>query len=316
MSENVKYAFKELSDKALDTLNHSLKVVCENAYSKKYEELISENLDTLIDAIVILNRSRISVTPMRKKLEETLGLLFAIEKSKKYSDEVRLCVAEDTLMAYLEDVKASGYDVNIAKPMTKNLSSEIEDLEVFGTRYTKNVFQLRSIRGESSRKVWGVFKIGDNGVIEKVNEFTERDKGLDFIEHELGFRERLTELQSNNVALFRDETKERNDNIHRQAGRDDAEMFYFSGRKNDRQDKDITSLLVKSISEMISEKKLMTDEQLKAIIENKKSDEEITELTKELLSKTDEETNDLDKILGNIASGIIVNKKKRDRFAS
>ena len=104
--------------------------------------------------------------------------------------------------------------------------------------------------------------------------------------------------------------------MHRRAGRDDGEMYYFSGRKNDRQDKDITSLLVKSISEMISERKLMTDEQLKAIIENKKADEEIKELSKELLSKTDEDESDLDKILGNIATGIILNKKKRDRFES
>jgi len=317
MSEKLKSAFKELSDKEIDTLNHSLQIVSENAYSKEYEDVISENLNTLITSINILSRSRISVKPMRKKLEETLTLLFAIEKSRKYLDVNKLYLAQSVLMDYLEDIKLSGFDVNIAKPMKVNLSSEIVDLEVFGTRYDKNVFQLRAIRGSGSRREYAIYEILKNGIIKKIEqEFYTREKGIQWIERELGFRERLQELMSENTPLFRDESKEKNISIHRQCGRNDAEAFMLSQRKVDRQNEDITSLLTKSISEMISDHKLMSDAQLKAIIENKKSNEEITELTKELLSKTDDETDDLEKIFGNIATGIIVNKKKRDRFES
>ena len=313
MSEILRDALNDLSEKQVDILNHSLKMMSKSPNFGEYVNIVSSNLDSLLDSISILSRAKISVVGIRNRLLTTLSLLRELEDYGKFSDETKLHTAIAVLTTYLKDIKNSGYEFKI--PKKEDIMENTENLTVFGDRTTKNVFQLRPIRGESSRKDWGVFQINE-GQIVKVNEFYTRQKAIDWIEHELGFRERLDELVNKNVGLFRDEVKEKDENLHRRSGRDDAELYVLSGRKNERQTEDITSLLTKSISEMISEKKLMTDAQLKAIIENKKSNEEITDLTKELLSKTDEEIDDLEKILSNIATGIIINKKKRDRFES
>lgn len=308
MNKRLRDAYKELQPNELDILNKTLRKLIENPENEEYREVVSSNIHRLIIAVDAFNISKTFTPTMRNKLTDTLSLLKELHKNEAYPDVSQLELAIKLLTIYLDNIKRKGYT---RKGKDKeSITEQTENLTIFGDRTTKDVFQLRAIRGESSRVDWGVFKINDNGKVIKIKEFYTRDKAVAWIEHELGFKERLSELLKGEGSLFRDESKERDVNIHRLSGRDDAEKYMLSQRKTDRQMEDVESILNQSVREMVTEKKLLTSKQIKSIIEESKRENEIAELKQELLSKSDGES-DLEKLLGEIASDIIIRGKRR-----
>lgn len=140
-------------------------------------------------------------------------------------------------------------------------------------------------------------------------------------QYDKGYKIAMRKFASKEWEVFTDlnrprkyHSEKRFPNIYYQSGVEDAELVMLGRKPKMRFARDTQEYMAEHVLALVRERKLLSEEQIKNILDyKKKKGEDIQELTEALLNKPSSSKNKLDRMLENLANGIVIYEKKREK---
>lgn len=298
-------AMTELNMEQLSILTKTMRLLLENPKNKIYRTKVESNLKILNRYLPILIKNKKYIKEQLRAFGNVYEMLKSIYREgfkHRYYGMLRTLMKSRSLLEDMQEMM-SIEEIEIMADITRKTDTEIDIDKMYVVRPEGNEYYVDLLEESGYKPVRGFYKLKD---------------AQDYADYQIGFTERMHEFRGLSSSLFRDESKERDINIWRQKGRDDAESTILSsaiGRDRIRKDTmiDTNEKFFNNLIEMNKQRKILNQRQILSIINAKrksKGKEEINELSEELLSKTQKGTS-LGSLLERIANSIILEGRKR-----
>lgn len=307
MSKITDKAMIELNREQLGTLYKTMDLLLQYPNNSNYKNIVEKNLKIMNKYLPFLIKDKSYTKEQLNGFSKVYGVLKSLYKEgykHKYYGMIKTLMKSRSLLEDMHEMM-NMEELELMCDITKDKDIEIDIDKMF------------VVRPEGSEYFVDKY---DNGSYKPIRRFYKLNNAQHYADYQIGFTERMHEFRGLNTSLFRDENRDRNISIWRAKGRDDAESTVMSsaikgGKVRKNPHTDMNERFFENLIDMNEERKMLNKKQILDIInQNKKArnETEITELTEELLSKTEKGTA-LGSILERIANNLILSEKKRDK---